>query len=100
MSFRFYTNAVSRASRGVAAWIFSLGLALIGFGLMIYLLPRLFATLAAAVFFIIGAGAIATAVKIYLFQKKVERFDFDNSAGYRRNVRVRLEEDSDRQSWD
>ena len=95
MSFRFYTNAISRASKGVAAWIFAFGLALIGFGFMIYLLPRLFATLAAAVFFIAGVGCAATAIKIFLLQRKLERFNADGPAGYRRNVQARIEEDID-----
>jgi len=95
MSFRFYTNAISRASKSVAAWIFAFGLVLIGFGFMIYLLPRLFATLAAAVFFIAGVGCAATAVKIFLLQRKMERFNSDDSGCYRRNIQVHIEEDID-----
>ena len=56
MSFRFYTNLISQASRTVAAGVFITGTLLIGFGFMIYLLPRFFATLAAIVFFVAGAG--------------------------------------------
>jgi len=95
MSFRFYTNAVSRASKGVAAWIFAAGLALIGFGLMIYLLPRLFATLAAAVFFVAGFGCLTTGIKIFLAQRKIDKITSEDSLGYREGVRIHIEEDRD-----
>lgn len=95
MSFRFYTNAISRASRGVAAWIFAVGLLLIGFGFMIYFLPRLFATLAAAVFFVVGLGCLTTGIKIFLAQRKIDRIISEDLPGYREGVRIHIEEDTD-----
>jgi len=106
MSFRFYTNAISRASRAVAAAIFVTGLVLIGFGFMIYLLPKFFATLAAIVFFVAGVGCGTTAVKIFLIQRKMDKFDSGDSQirrsalfcnlsqnGSRENVRIHIEDD-------
>jgi len=52
MSFRFYTNAISRASRNFAAGLFIVGLLLIGFGFLVYILWDLFAILASIVFFV------------------------------------------------
>ncbi len=95
MSFRFYTNVISQASRTIAAGIFIVGLVLIGFGFMIYLLPRFFATLAAVVFFVTGAGCGITAVKIFLAQKKLDRLNSDDSRRYRKNVQIRTEEHYD-----
>jgi len=95
MNFRFYTNAISQASRTVAAWIFIVGLVLIGLGFMIYLLPRFFATLAAVVFFATGVGCGIIATKIFLAQKKLERLNSDDSRGYRRNVQIHTEEHYD-----
>ena len=95
MSFRFYTNAISRASREAAAWIFAAGLVLIGFGLMIYLLPRLFAALAAAVFFVAGFGCLTTGIKIFLAQRKIDKIISEDSPGYREGVRIHIEEDRD-----
>ena len=92
MSFRFYTNVISQASRAFAAGIFIVGLVLIGFGFMIYLLPRFFATLAAVVFFVTGAGCGITAIKIFLAQKKLDKLNSDDSQGYRKNVQIRSEE--------
>jgi len=95
MNLRFYTNAISQASRTVAMWIFIIGLVLIGLGFMIYLLPRFFTTLAAVVFIAAGTGCGIIAVKIFLAQKKLERLNSDDSEGYRRNVQIHTEEHYD-----
>ncbi len=95
MSFRFYTNAISRASRRVAYGILVVGLLLIGFGVLIISLPELFALLAAAVFFIAGAGCAITAAKIYLAQRKIDKMNSGRGEGFRENVRIHIEEDFD-----
>ena len=92
MSFRFYTNAISQASKGIAAGIFILGLLLIGFALLIYALPKFFATLAAIVFFVTGLGCGITAVKIFLAQRKLDKLGSDDSDAYRKNVQIHIEE--------
>lgn len=95
MSFRFYTNAISQASRAVAASILIVGMVLIGFGFMIYLLPKFFATLAAIVFFVAGIGSIVTAVRIFLAQKSLDKINSDGSQDYRKNVQIHIEEHFD-----
>jgi hypothetical protein len=92
MSFRFYTNAISQVSRAAAAGIFILGLLLIGFALLIRALPELFATLAAIVFVIAGVGCGITAVKIFLAQRRLDKFTSSDSDAYRKNVRIHIEE--------
>ena len=92
MSFRFYTNMISQASKSVAAGIFIVGMILIGFGFMIYLLPKLFATLAAIVFFTFGIGCAATAIRIFLAQRQFDKFNSDDSDNYRKNVTIHTEE--------
>jgi hypothetical protein len=92
MSFRFYTNAISRASKNVAAGIFITGLLLIGFGFLIYVLKDIFAIFAAIVFSIAGAGCLITAVKIFLAQKKLDKLSSEDSQGYRENVHIHIEE--------
>ena len=92
MRFRFYTNVISQASKAVATGIFITGLSLVGFGVMIYLLPMLFATLAAAVFFVIGFGCLLTAVKIFLARRGFRKSYTDDSQGYRENVKIHIEE--------
>ncbi|MGA1978981.1 MAG: hypothetical protein ABSG99_00225 [Sedimentisphaerales bacterium] len=93
--FRFYTNAISQASRSIATWIFTIGLLLVGFGVLILALPELFAMLAAAVFFIVGIGCVATAIKIFLAQRQLNKNNSDDSTGYRENVQIHIEDDYD-----
>lgn len=95
MGFRFYKNAISQASRTVAAGIFITAMVLIGFGFMIYLLPRLFATLAALLFFVVGIGCGVIAVKIFLAQRHLDKLNSDDSDGYRKNVQIHIEEHYD-----
>lgn len=99
MNFRFYTNAISQASRTVAAGIFIVGMLLIGFGVIIAALPEIFAYLAAAMFFIAGIGCGITAVKIFWAQrkldKKLDKINSDDSQGYRENVQIHIEEHYD-----
>ena len=92
MSFRFYTNAISQATRGVAVWILLVGLLLIGFGALILALPELFALLAALVFFVAGASCLATAFKIYLAHRRIQKFNKEDTDDYRKNVRIHTEE--------
>ena len=93
MSFRFYSNAVSQASRNFAAGLFIVGLLLIGFGFLVYILRELFAILFAAVFCIAGVGCGITAFKIFLFQRRLDKVDPGEL--YRENVRIHIEEHQD-----
>jgi hypothetical protein len=95
MSFRFYTNAISQASRKVAAGVFILGLLLIGFGFLVYVLRDLFAILAAMIFFIAGVGCGITAIKILLAQRKLNKMSRGDSEDYRKNVQIHIEEHYD-----
>ena len=72
--------------------MFILCLLLIGFGLLIYALPRFFATLAAIVFFVVGLGCGITGIKIFLAQRKMGKLSSDDSDAYRKNVRIHIEE--------
>lgn len=91
MNFRFYTNAISQASRNVAAGVFIAGMMLIGFGFLIFVLRDLFAILFAILFCAAGIGSIATAVKIFWAQRKIDKFTDEAENSYRKNVRIRNE---------
>ncbi len=95
MSFRFYTNAISQASRNFAAGLFVVGLLLIGFGFLVYILRELFAILFAAVFCIAGVGCGITAVKIFWAQRKLDKINSGDSPGYRENVQIHIENNQD-----
>jgi membrane protein implicated in regulation of membrane protease activity len=79
--------------------ILTVGLLLVGFGVIILALPEIFAFLAAAVFFIAGLVCAITAVKIFLAQRKFDKINNDNigddSQGYRGNVHIHIEEHYD-----
>jgi hypothetical protein len=92
MSFQFYSNVISQASRKIAGGIFATGLMLIGFGLLIYIMPKFFATLAAIVFFVTGLGTCITALKIFAAQHRINKTINNESNEYRENVRIKLEE--------
>ncbi len=92
MSFRFYTNAISQASKSIAAGIFITGLLLIGFGFLIYVLKDIFAILAAIVFSVTGAGCLITAIKIFLALRKMDKMSSKDTEGYRENVHIHIEE--------
>ena len=91
MSFRFYTNMLSQASRNFAAGLFITGLLLIGFGFLVYILRDLFAVLAAIVFFVTGLGCGITAVKIFWTLHKMEKAAGDDTEPYRKNVQIHIE---------
>jgi hypothetical protein len=88
MSFRFYINAVSQATRGIATGMLVVGLILVGFGMLILAMPEVFAFLAACVFFIAGSGCALTAIKIYFAQRAMDRGNPPESTDYRSNVRI------------
>ena len=95
MSFRFYSNVISQASRNCAAGLFVVGLLLVGFGFLVYILRELFAVLAAIVFFVAGAGCTITAVKIFLAQRQLDKAASGRSSPYRENVQIHIEERHD-----
>ena len=95
MSFRFYTNAISQASKNFATGLFITGLLLIGFGFLVYILRDLFAVLASIVFLVAGVGCGITAVKIFWAQHKLDKINSDGSQDYRDNVQIHIEEHFD-----
>ena len=93
--FRFYTNAVSRASRQFSAGIFVLGLILIGVGFLIWVLRELFAILFAVLFCAAGVGCSIFAVRLFFAQRKLSKRGEGDSGGYRENVSIHIEEHYD-----
>ncbi|MHC4069201.1 MAG: hypothetical protein ACYS18_12025 [Planctomycetota bacterium] len=93
--FRFYTNAVSRASRQFAAGIFVLGLILIGIGFLIWVLRELFAILFAVLFCMVGVGCGIFAIRLFWAQRQLRKMGEGDSGGYRENVSIHIEEHYD-----
>ncbi len=92
MAFRFYSNQLSQATRGVAGWIFMAGLFLVGFGLLVILLQDVFVFIAAGMFFLFGFSVMVYAVKLYLAARRMGKSVGDEGAeAYRENVKGRIE---------
>ena len=86
-NFRFYSDQLSQATRGMAAGVFVVGLLLIGFGLLIFALPELFATIAALFFGFVGVSVIGFAVRLFLASRNIDKAGKDYDA-YRENVKI------------
>ena len=95
MDFRFYRNAISQASKTAPAWFVILGLLLIGFGLLVYVLKEIFAILAAAIFFAAGLSCGIMGVKIWLAQRRFDKMHSNGTDEYRKNVQIHSEEHDD-----
>jgi CHASE2 domain-containing sensor protein len=92
MWFHSYTNMFSQASRTVATGILTVGLVLIGFGALIMAQPKVFAALAAAVFFVVGLSLALAAAKMLWAQRRISR---GSPTIYRENVRIHRGDRSD-----
>ena len=90
--FRYYTNAVSQASKGVARGIFAAGALLIALGALIIAMPEIFAAIVAGLLFIAGLALCITAIKVFI---SAGRFSKDDETVYRENVQIHIEEHHD-----
>ena len=85
MFFKFRSSEISKATNSIAAGIFVVGMLLIGFGILIFALPKLFALLAAGVFFMAGISVIGYAIRLFVTIKKMQNMGEDE---YRQNVEI------------
>jgi hypothetical protein len=99
MGFEFYTNLLSRATRNFAAGMFIVGMLLVGFGFLIWVLKELFAMLFATLFCIVGISCGVTAVKMFWAIHRIEKGqgNFEGTAGesseqgeYRKSVEIHV----------
>lgn len=88
--FRFFVhgNPASDVAKGLAKGSLFVGLLLIGFGLLVFILRDLFAFLAAAVFFVAGFSAIGYAIRLFVLQHKMKKSDTE----YRKNVEIHYDD--------
>ena len=90
MAFRFYSNSFNQISEGFSKGLFIVGLLLIGFGTLVWILKEVLAVIAAAIFIIAGAGCCINAVRLYITTRKTRPFN-DQTAGRSDNVKIRIE---------
>lgn len=89
---------MTQLSRGFAKGLFVIGLLLIGFGVLVYVLKEIFAAIAAAIFIVAGGMCCYNAVKLFFAGRKMHNMDIDLNQDdeYRKNVQIHIE-DSDEQ---
>jgi hypothetical protein len=86
---------MSQATKGLAKGSLVLGLLLIGFGMLVFILRDLFALLAAGIFFIAGFSAIGYAVKLFIAAHRMEKDTSGPDGAYRENVNIRTDDHYD-----
>ncbi len=84
--FRFFYQGdpMREAGKTLAKGALVLGLFLIGFGMLVFVLRDLFAFVAAAVFFMAGFSAIGYAIRIFWSTRRMNQ----SENGYRDNVQI------------
>jgi hypothetical protein len=91
MFFNFYPNSFNQISKGYAKGLFVIGLLLIGFGTLVWILKEVLAVIAAAIFIIVGCICCFSAVRIFISTLKTNK----DSDGRSNNVKIRIEQDLD-----
>jgi len=90
MLFNFYSNSFNQLSKGYAKGLFVVGLLLIGFGTLVWILKEVLAVIAAAIFIVVGLVCCFSAIRIFIGTIKTNK---DNDG--RNNVKIRIEQDAD-----
>jgi len=86
-----FSNHMSQATKGLAKGSLVLGLLLIGFGMLVFVLRDIFAMLAAAIFFIGGFSSIGYAIKLFIAAYRMRRGSPGPDGAYRENVNIRVD---------
>ncbi|OHB60195.1 MAG: hypothetical protein A2167_05995 [Planctomycetes bacterium RBG_13_46_10] len=94
MFFNFYSNSFNQVSKGFAKGLFVIGLLLIGFGTLVWILKEVLAVIAAAIFIIVGCICCFNAVRIFISTMKARQTRQDNN-GRSDNVKIHIEHDLD-----
>ena len=94
--FRFlFSEHASQATKNLAKGSLVLGLLLIGFGMLVFILRDIFALLAAAIFFIGGFSSIGYAIKLFMAAHRMRKGGSRPDGAYRENVNIRVDEFGD-----
>jgi hypothetical protein len=91
MLFNFYSNSFNQLSKGYAKVLFVVGLLLIGFGTLVWILKEVLAVIAAVIFIAVGCICCFNAIRIFIIAVKANKKDNNG----RSNVKIRIEQDLD-----
>jgi hypothetical protein len=87
MFFKLYPNSLNQISKGYAKWLFVIGLLLIGFGTLVWILKEVLAVIAAAIFITVGCICCFHAIRIFITSQ--------SNDGRSGNVKIRIEQTND-----
>ena len=91
MFFKTYSDSFKQISKGYAKGLFVIGLLLIGFGTLVWILKEVLAVIAAAIFIAVGFLCCFNAVRVFIRTMKADKHNDDQ----RDNVRIRIENNSE-----
>ena len=94
MFFRLYSNSSNQVSKGFAKGLFIVGLLLIGFGTLVWVLKEVLAVIAAAIFIAVGTFCCFNAIRFFIASRKMRPFQ-DDSDVRSDNVKIRIEQNLD-----
>ncbi len=86
MFFKLYSDSFKQLSKGYAKVLFIVGLLLIGFGTLVWILKEVLAVIAAAIFIIVGFICCFNAARIFINTVKTDKKGGD----VRSNVKIRI----------
>ncbi|ARN57864.1 hypothetical protein [Sedimentisphaera salicampi] len=85
--FKFYSDMIGNATKKVAGIFLAVGLALLGFSILLFVFKMVFIFIAAAVFIAAGIWCVGTAIKIFMSVGGSKYRDSEQTE-YRENVRI------------
>ena len=95
-NFKYSSNPLTQATAGAAAAVFIVGMLLIGFALLIFALPKLFATIASLFFVLAGVSTIGFSIKLLIASKRIDDMTKPRD-DYRENVQIHRGHDDSEQ---
>lgn len=93
MLFKYGLDMLLQANKAIAKIIFVVGLMLMGFGLLIFILKDIFAALAAGIFIVAGLLCCGMSVKICWRNMKMRKSAGDDFRNFRKNVKIHNPDD-------
>lgn len=92
MNFFYSSPFGNNAGKSLPKGLLLIGLLLIGFAMMVWVLREVFAFIAAGIFMIAGIGCISASIKAWLYNRGFKTTASQNENGFRKNVKIRSEE--------
>ena len=87
-------NSVEQAGKGFAKGMFIIGLLLVGFAMLVWVLKEIFAFIAAGIFILAGVWCCGFSIKVWWHTRKFKAGPNGDENSYRENVRIHHSEEN------